>query len=201
MAIKKIAIGTLALAAVLLTASKCNRNSNVLNEVPETEFIDNCPDMLYDFGETVSVGDPDGRFNIQLPHRWDIRESYSDSVYGVFASNYLSVPKPMEDQMAISAFGYNIDDAFEDYVLDEMIALAEDENIQVLERGTSMFSGQSNPWVLFVLENTSFNMVYYIGNPEKSEVFIVQALSNDTVNYKVKHCYLKQLINSFLLGE
>lgn len=183
---------------VLITSGfQCSNESKLIKEIPETTYINDCPDRLYEFGDMVSTGDPNGRFTIQLPYNWDIRESYGDSLYGIFSSNFLSVPKPLEEQMAVSVSGYTSDKDLDQYFHDELIELVKTGNIRVLEKGISMFAGQNNPWVLFEMQDQIFNMVYYVKQPDKDDIYLIQTVSYDTVNYKTKMCYLKQLVNSF----
>ena len=188
----------LALAAfILLTGSRCTNEARLLEQVPESSFIDNCPDVLHDFGDMVSVADPNRKFAIQLPYAWDIRESYGDSLYGVFASNFLSIPIPLDARLALSVTGYNHEGELAAYMRADLADLIRDENIRVMERGSSTFAGRANPWVLFEMIPGIFNMVYYLQKPGQQEIFIIQSVSYDTVNYRNKMCQLKQLVNSF----
>ena len=199
MAIKPRLQSAILLALVLLTSFQCSNDSKLLESIPETSYINECPDELYPFGEMVSVGDPNDKFMIRLPYSWDIRESYSDSLYGVFASNFLSIPKPREEQMSLSVTGYSTSKELEQYFHDEMIELVKDDHARVLERGLTMLDGKQNPWVLFELQSGIYNMVYYFKKESANDVFLIQSVSYDTVNYKTKMCYLKQLVNSFEL--
>lgn len=182
---------------LLFTGFQCTNNSKLLEQVPSGDFVDSCPDVMYEFGEMVSVGDPSAKFLIRLPYSWDIRESYSDSLYGVFSSNFLSIPKPMAEQMAVSVSGYESDKTTEQYFRDEVIELVKASDTRVMERGTTMISGLNCPWVLFEMTDGIYSMVYYVKNPERNDIYLIQTVSYDTVNYKVKMCYLKQLVNSF----
>lgn len=192
-------LSALVLPLILLSGFQCSNNSKLIESIPETTFIDDCPDVLPDFGEMVTVGDPADAFLIQLPNSWDIRQNFGDSLYGVFASNSLSIPKPPEESLSLSVTGYNTKKELDQYVHDELIGLIKEENIQVLERGTSMFSGNKNPWVLFEIEPGIFNMVYYIKDHQNSNIYLIQSVSYDTVNYKYKMCNLKHLVKSFEL--
>ena len=185
------------LPVLLLSGFRCTNEAKLLEQIPESSFIDNCPDVLHPFGDMVTVADPNEKFAIWLPYSWDIRESYGDSLYGVFASNFMSIPIPMEERMAISISGYSTVKDLEQYVRDELVALVKDDNTTVLERGSSMFNGRSNPWVLFEMKSGIFNMVYYLKEPGKEDIFLIQSVTYDTVNYRNKLCHLKQLINSF----
>lgn len=187
----------LCLLTVMLTAFQCSNDSKLLENIPHGNFIDNCPDQLYEFGERVSVGDPNNKFMISLPYNWDIRESYGDSLYGVFASNFLSVPLAKEERMSLSVTGYTTDKQLDQYVHDELVGLVKDENTRVIERGNSMFAGQQNPWVLFAMKPGIYNMVYYFMPPGQKDVYLIQSVSYDTVRYRSAMCNLKQLINSF----
>ena len=145
----------------------------------------------------VSVADPNRRFVIRLPYSWDIRESYGDSLYGVFASNFLSVPIPVDQRLALSVTGYSLEGELEDYTRDEFLELINDDDSHVLERGSSTFAGQENPWLLFEMRPGIYNMVYYLLEPGHKDIFLIQSVCYDTVNYKNRMCQLKQLVNSF----
>lgn len=201
MDIKLKVIFTLLLPAVVLSGFRCSGDSRRLEAIPVTSFIDDCPEDYHDFGEMVSVGDPDQRFMISLPYSWDIRESYGDSLYGVFASNFLSIPKPAEDQLSLSVSGYTTEKELQDYFADELLVLLEDENTIILERGTSLASGLESPWVLFEMKPGIYVMVYYVKEAARDDIYLIQSVSYDTVEYKVKMCYLKQIINTFELDR
>ncbi|MCD4694926.1 MAG: hypothetical protein K8S16_01700 [Bacteroidales bacterium] len=199
MAIKKTLKLMVLVPVILFTGFQCTNEKKLLENIPESEFINNCPDVLYDFGETITIGDPDDRFMIRLPYNWDIRESYTDSLYGIYASNYLSIPIEVKERMALSVTGYRSEKELDEYVLDELLELIKGEGIRVLEKGKTMMIGSQFPWVLFEMPKTVYNMVYYIKNPEKSDYYLIQAVSYDTVNYRTKMCHLKQLVKSFEL--
>lgn len=189
------------LVIILLTAFQCTSDTKLLEEIPESQFVDNCPDVYYDFGQTVYLGDPNDRFMIRLPYSWDIRESYTDSIYGLYASNFLSIPVEVRKRLGLSVSGYEIEKNLQEYVHDELIELIKDEHTKVMERGESMFAGIKNPWVLFEMQGGIFNMVYYVKHPKKSEIYLIQAVSYDTLGYRNKMCQLKQLVNSFEIVE
>ena len=199
MVIKKTLKLMILVPVILFTGFQCTNEKKLLENIPESEFINNCPDVLYDFGETITIGDPDDRFMIRLPYNWDIRESYTDSLYGIYASNYLSIPIEVKERMALSVTGYRSEKELDEYVLDELLELIKGEGIRVLEKGKTMMIGSQFPWVLFEMPKTVYNMVYYIKNPEKSDYYLIQAVSYDTVNYRTKMCHLKQLVKSFEL--
>jgi len=182
---------------LIISGFQCSDNSSLFENIPDSEFIENCPDEYYEFGETVNIGDPNDRFMIALPYSWDIRESYTDSVYGIFSSNFLSIPQKTEDQMALSVSGYTSEKELQDYFKGELIELVKEDKIIVKEKGNAMLAGKMYPWVHFEMTDGSHNMVYYINNTETNDYYLVQTATYDTVNYRTKFCYLKQLVNSF----
>ncbi len=180
-----------------ITAFQCTNDTKLLKDIPSSTYIDNCPDILYEFGDMITLGDPNDRFLISLPYSWDIRESYSDSLYGVFASNFLSIPQDIENRMGLSVTGYNSDKSLEEYFHDELIELVKEDNINVMETGETMVAGKKYPWVLFEIQPQVYNMVYYIKQPEKDNFYLIQTVSYDAVNYRTMMCYLKRLVTSF----
>lgn len=201
MVIRRYLLITLTAIITMFTGFRCSNESSVFENIPESDFIENCPDEIYDFGDMVSVGDPNDRFMIQLPYDWDIRESYNDSLYGIYASNYFSIPIPKDQRLAVSITGYASEKEMDDYFKDELIELAKGKNINVIEKGQTMMMGNNFPWVLFEMPPTVYNMVYYIKNQENNDYYLIQTASYDTINFRKKHCHLKQLINSFELVE
>jgi len=195
--INRVFILAVLLPLIILTSFQCTNESKLLKDIPVTDYIDNCPDVLYDFGETINIGDPEDRFLIGLPYSWDIRENYSDSLYGIFATNFQSIPEELEDRMGISLTGYKSDKTLEEYVHDELIELIKEENITVMETGKTMIAGQKYPWVLFEIQPDVYNMVYYIKQPDMGNFYLIQSVSYDAVNYRTKMCYLKRLVTSF----
>ena len=198
---KKYLLITLAAIIIMFTGFQCSNETKLLENIPEGDYINNCPDEIFDFGDLTSVGDPNDRFFIQLPYSWDIRQTYSDSLYGVYASNYFSIPIPVEDRLAISITGYTSEKEMDEYFRDELIELAKGENIHIVEKGQTMLMGGYYPWVLFEMPPGVFNMVYYLKNQAKNEYYLLQSASYDTLNFRKKHCYLKQLVNTFELVE
>lgn len=187
------------LLSLILSGSQCSDGAGKIRDIPVSNFINECPDVFHDFGEMVSVGDPNDQFLIRIPYSWDIRESYTDSIYGVFASNFLSIPKNTEDQMSFSIIGYNTDKNLEDYFNDELGELLKDQKTKILERGSTEIDNGSIPWVLFEMNEYIFVMVFYIKGQQENDVYLLQTVSYDTVYYKDKLCQLKYLINTFEL--
>lgn len=201
MDIKSKFLTAVLLVIILLTGFQCSNDSKLLENIPISTSIDNCPDIYHDFGDIVSVGDPNAKFIIRVPYSWDIRESYTDSLYGVAAANYLSIPVSVEERMGLSVNGYTTDKELDQYVHDELIDLIKEEKTKVLERGITMFAGMKNPWVLFNVDGELYNMVYYVKEADNNDIYLIQTICYDTVNYRNKMCYMKQLVNSFSLME
>ncbi|MCF8378145.1 MAG: hypothetical protein K9H49_01130 [Bacteroidales bacterium] len=191
----------ISLVTVIISGFQCTNQTKLLENIPESEFIDNCPDVLYDFGEIITLGDPSNRFMISLPYQWDIRESYNDSIYGIYASNYLSIPIEVKERLALSVTGYQSEKDINEYYNDELLVLIREENINLIERGQTTLIGQSIPWVMFEMPKSVFNLVYYIKGNVNSDYYLIQTASYDSVNYRDKMCQLKQLVKSFELEK
>ncbi len=88
--------------------------------IPVSESYNQCSDEYYDFGDMITIGDPGDKFMIRLPYNWDIQETYSDTLYGIIASNALeSLNEPQRFQL-ISVTGYQTKDPLLSYFKNEI---------------------------------------------------------------------------------
>jgi hypothetical protein len=188
----------LGMISVLLLSSRCDR-SNKIDGIPVTQFYDTCDLWTSEFGQLVSVGDPEGRFIIKLPYNWDISESYSDTLYGIVAANFFTYPRPEKDRMSISVKGYRTDQPAVDYYQQELKALKKDKSYKVLETGTASISEMETYWLMFSTSTESpvYNLVVYFRKENNEEVYIIQSSVYSSDNYLDKLCYMKQLIKTF----
>lgn len=189
------------MTGLALLASKCDSGNRSIKGVPVTDFYDSCQADPYDFGQIITIGDPGDKFMISLPYSWDIRENYSDTAYVMYAANYISIPIPGNERMALIVSGYNSDEDLEDYYLHELKTLRKDASLRLMETGTTDLNDKlQGYWVLFNSSSdkqTIHNLVVYLKNPVQDEIYLIQSLVYGAENYKTKLCYLKQLVRTF----
>ena len=181
----------------------CKTDRSVIEGVPLTGFYDSCAEY-YDFGQMIKMGDPGDRFFISLPYSWDIREHYSDTLYGVFASNFMSIPIDTADRMSIVVSGYLTDEKLWNYYISELKQLKKDKKINVKETGSTEISGNDSFWIKFsqqLADQKVYNLVVYLKKEYSDEIYLIQSTVYDTQEYDKKFCYLKQVISSFEIVE
>ncbi|GAB4324849.1 MAG: hypothetical protein Kow00127_17560 [Bacteroidales bacterium] len=189
------------IAALILSAARCNRLPDDFEA--NSSFADSCSSDAW-FGEMITISDPNESFMISLPYTWDQRESFNDSSYSVFAANFLSIPKKQEEKMAILVSGFNSEMTEEKYAEQEIRALGKEPSIRLLKSGKLTGSdGQRHPWVMFRASGneTGYHLVNYRKHPTRPEVYFIQLISYDTVNYEDKICRLMVLMNSFVFTD
>lgn len=189
-------------AVLLLLASRCASSGDKIKGIPLTHFYDSCDLDAY-FGEMITIGDPNERFFISLPYSWDIRESYTDNVYGMYASNFLSIPIEIKDRQAVMITGYETELSLEDYFLNELKDLKKDEAVELLEAGTVEIDDRNCNWLLFhnYAEHPIYHVVVYTKKENSNEIYLLQSMTFDTENYRDRLCYLKRIIKSFDIEE
>jgi len=193
-------INLVLIGAVLLIAAKCGYRGETIEGIPITDLYNSCPDEYYDFGEIITIGDPNDKFMIGLPYSWAIQENYTDTLYGITASNMYDAGNDPEKFMMISIYGYHTNDSLFSYFSKEIIGMKKDKNTIVKELGEIEFNNEKSYWVKFEnYENDDklINFVQYIKTPAKSEVYLLQSTILHTENYMEKICFLKQIVNSF----
>lgn len=186
------------LILVVIIAAKCDHDENTILSVPITDYYDSCKcDDDYYFGDMFTIGDPNDKFMVRLPYHWDIRENYSDSVYGMQAGNFLSIPIEVKKRMFFMISGYNTELPLHDYYLNELKALKKEPNAYLKETGKTSINNVESYWVKFSSQDEVFHLVLYIKHPQLSDIYIMQASAYDSDKYNIKLCYMKQFFNSF----
>ena len=173
---------------------------DTIEGVKRTNYYDTCKAFNTDFGNLSTYQDPNRLFSIRLPNDWDVRESYSDTLYGIFAANLNESNSDITTLQSLSAIGYFTTDSLESYVAKEIRILKEEKGIKVKEAGKTIINGNNAIWVLFKSEDQKTkkgNLVVYIKSVAKNQIFLLQASVYSSDNYKERLCNLKQLINTF----
>jgi hypothetical protein len=189
---------------LLLLINACQPSGPEIAGVPFTQYYNNCQDIQYDFGETITIGDPNDRFMVTLPYEWDIQETYSDTLYGMIVTN---APETEGDPGAFLLFsitGYKTTDSLLTYFSKEVAMLKKEKTMKVLEAGKMDFNGKDSFWIKFessLGENTILNIVKYIKSYSKNEIYLLQSSVNKTGDFDGKICLLKRLADSFELVE
>jgi hypothetical protein len=192
-------------ACILLILLVSCQNRPELAGVPITDYYNRCPEKDYDFGETITIGDPNDKFMITLPYEWEIQETYSDTLYGMIADNSTIIGEDPLNFVMISVMGYQTQDSLFEYFRKEVADLKKDKTMKVLEAGKVDFNGTDSYWLKFETteqEHTILNVVKYIKSATRNEIYLIQSSVNKTGNYDEKICILKKLADSFeLVGE
>jgi hypothetical protein len=190
------------LSLIFLTA--CRPGGPEISGVPITQYYNNCQINEFDFGETITIGDPNDKFMITLPYEWDIQETYSDTLYGMIATNSTLAENNPEVFLLFSITGYKTTDSLLTYFSREVASLKNDKSMDVLEVGKMDFNGKDSYWVKFETvenDNTILNVVKYINSDQKNEIYLIQSSVNKTGNFDENICILKLLADSFELVE
>jgi len=201
MIIKFKYLNLLLLVFIIILAAKCDNNADSVLGIPITDYYDSCYSDEYYMGEMLSISDPNNKFFITLPYDWDLRENYSDTVYGLQCGNFMSIPIEQEKRMFLMLSGYNTELALEEYYLNELKILKKDGRIKLEETGKTMINGVDAYWVRFVSNEAVYHLVVYIKHPNLNDVYLIQASVYHPDEYKLKLCYLKNYINSFELSN
>jgi hypothetical protein len=191
-------------AAILFLAAKCGNRGETIEGIPVTESYNICPEDYFDFGKMITIGDPNDKFMISLPYSWAIQENYSDTMYGITASNIWDAGNNPEQLMLLSVTGYQTNDSLVTYFKNEIISLKQDKNIKVKELGKIDIDGHNCYWVKFENDDTGdklINFVQYIKSYKRNEIYLLHSTVLSTDNYMDRICHLKQLVNSFELVE
>ena len=98
----------------LLLLMACRPDGPEISGVPVTQYYNNCQNNEFDFGETITIGDPNDKFMITLPYEWDIQETYSDTLYGMIATNASLAEDNPEAFLLFSITGYKTTDSLLD---------------------------------------------------------------------------------------
>ncbi|MCD4722992.1 MAG: hypothetical protein K8S13_24505 [Desulfobacula sp.] len=139
---------------------------------------------------------------IRLPYDWDIQETYSDTLYGIIASNNLEARNNPEKFQLISVTGYQTEDSLITYFKNELRTLKKDKNMKVLDAGQIGFEEEKTYWVRFESlesEHTIMNIVKYIKPEKRNEIYLIQSAVYKTDDFMERLCFLKRLVDSFEL--
>jgi len=199
----KIANNLFFLVLILIVVG-CNDNTNKIEGIPISESYNLCSDEYYDFGDMITIGDPGDKFMIRLPYNWDIQETYSDTLYGIIASNTLESLNEPEKFQLISVTGYQTKDLLLDYFKNEIGLLKKDKSMNVLEVGTINLENDISYWIKFESsegEHKIVNIVKYIKLEGTDELYLIQTTVYKSEDYMDKLCYLKRLVDTFELVD
>lgn len=189
---------------LIFLALSCKDGAERIEGIPVSDSYNKCSDEYYDFGDMITIGDPGDKFMIRLPYNWDIQETYSDTLYGIIASNTLeSLNEPKRFQL-ISVTGYQTKDLLVSYFKNEIKLLKKDKNMKVLEVGTMNMENDTLYWVKFERseeEHKIMNIVKYIKSEGTDELYLIQTTVYKSEDYMDKLCYLKGLVDSFELVD
>ncbi len=192
------------IALLLFLLATCVDRGPRLAGLPFSEYYNNCPRVQYDFGETITIGDPNDKFMITLPYEWEIQEVYSDTLYGMIATNAPLIENDPDSFLLLSVTGYQTIDSLLPYFLNEVAELKKDKSMKVKEAGKMDFLGKDSFWVKFESvqnDNVLLNIVKYIKPDGKDEIYLIQSSVKKAGDFDEKICILKNLADSFELVE
>lgn len=178
----------------------CNPRDNRIEGVPFTNSYNDCIASGYDFGEIITIGDPNDRFMVSLPYEWDIQESYTDTLYGMIATNTIETEENPRSFVLFSVTGYKTEDSLSAYFIRELKSLKKDRGTRVLEAGEILLKENKSYWVKFQStenEDKFMNLVIYAKLPNNSEVYLIHSCVFDIEGSGDRLCALKRLAGSF----
>lgn len=190
------------LVVLVLIAAKCTDQKNKIEGIPISDFYNSCEDPYIDYGDMITIGDPSDKFMIRLPYSWDIQESYSDTLYGIIASNHYEAGNDPEKFLLVSVTGYQTTDSLYAYFLKEIKTLKKDKSMTVHELGQIEINEENAWWVKFETIESDFqimNLVQYVKSEENNEIYLIQTTIYKSEDYKKKLCQLKRFTDSFEL--
>jgi catalase len=150
----------------------------------------------------ITLGDPSDKFMIRLPYSWDIQENYSDTLYGIIASNRYEAGNDPEKFILVSVTGYQTTDSLFAYFKKELKTLKKDKSMKVIEVGQMELNEENTYWVKFESDQSGYkimNIVQYVKSEEKNEIYLIQSSVYKSDDYQTQLCRLKRLTNSFEL--
>lgn len=187
--------------AIIVLAAKCDTDKNTVEGVSITDYYDSCLFDDYYFGEMITMGDPYDKFMVTLPYDWDIRQVYTDSVFGIQAGNFLSIPIEVNKRMFFMVSGYSTEFSLEEYYLNELKTLKKESNVQLLETGFTSINELDSYWLKFSSNEEVFHLVVYIKHPELQDLYLLQASVYNPEEHNIMLCYMKQFCDSFEITE
>lgn len=192
------------LLVFILIAAKCTDQKNKIEGIPVSDFYNNCEDDYIDYGDMITIGDPGDKFMIRLPYKWDIQESYSDTLYGIIATNHYEAGNDPQKFIMVSVTGYRTNDSLYAYFLNELKTLKKDKTMKVHELGQIEINEEAAWWIKFETSESDFqlmNIVQYVKSESNNEVYLIQAMIYKSEDYDKRLCQLKRFTDSFELVE
>ncbi len=195
---------TVLLILFAIISVRCNSGVKRIEGVPFTHSYNTCESSGYDFGEIITIGDSNNKFMISLPYEWDIQESYSDTLYGIIATNTYEAEENPAIFMLLSVTGYRTEDSLYQYFTEELRTLKKDKQMNVLEAGEIDLNGNHAYWIKFENNenNNKFtNLVHYVKSTDEKEIYLIHSCVGDIDAADDKICALKKLAASFELVD
>lgn len=192
------------LLVFLLIAAKCTDQKNNIEGIPISDFYTNCDEEFIDYGDMITLGDPSDRFMIRFPYKWDIQESYSDTLYGMIASNRYEAGNDPEKFLLVSVTGYQSDDSLYAYFIKEIKNLKKDKTMKLHAVGQMEINEKPVYWIKFESIESDFqimNLVQYIKSENTNEIYLIQSSVYKSEDHDKKLCELKRFTDSFELVE
>lgn len=192
------------LIVFILLAATCTDQKNKIEDIPISDFYSNCDEEYINYGDMITLGDPSDKFMIRLPYKWDIQESYSDTLYGIIATNHFEAANDPEKFLMVSVTGYQTGDSLYQYFLKELKTLKKDKTMKVHTVGQMELNEQNSWWVKFETEESDFqimNLVQYVKSDKNNEIYIIQSTIFKSDDYDKQLCHLKRFTDSFELVE
>ncbi len=187
---------------IILILSGCH-HGKTFEGIPVSDSYNRCNEV-FDFGELTTIGDPGNKFMITLPYSWDIREIYSDTIYGIFGSNTPDIGNDFSGLMSLSVSGYKTSDSLKTYFRNELGSMKKAAVFNLLNTGKITINDQISYWLTFEMkenESTVVSNVIYIKKPDADEIYLLQTLVYKTEDYKKRLCALKELVETFEFVE
>lgn len=188
----------------ILIAATCTDQKNKIEGIEISDSYNNCDEDYIEYGDMITIGDPSDKFMIRLPYRWDIQENYSDTLYGIFATNHFEAGNNPENFLMVSVTGYQTNDSLYTYFLKELKTLKKDKTMTVLEVGQMDINEEESYWVKFETDESDFtiiNLVQYVKSEINNEMFLIHSTVYKSDDYNNKLCQLKRFTDSFELVE
>lgn len=192
------------LIVFVLIGATCTDQKNKIEGIPISEFYNNCDDDYLEYGDMITIGDPSDKFMIRLPYKWDIQESYSDTLYGIIGTNRFEARNNPEKFLMVSVTGYQTSDSLYPYFINELKTLKKDKSMKVHAVGQIEINEENAWWVKFETEESDFqimNLVQYVKSEKNDEIYIIQSTIYKSEDYDKKLCQLKRFTDSFELVE
>jgi len=195
---------TVLLILIALFFVGCNSGGKRIEGVPFTQSYNKCESSGYDFGKIITIGDSNNKFMISLPYEWDIQESYSDTLYGIIATNTYEAEENPAIFMLLSVTGYSTEDSLYQYFTEELKTLKKDKQMNVREAGEIDLNGNHAYWIKFENNennNKFVNLVHYVKSTDEKEVYLIHSCVANVEAADEKICALKKLAASFELVD